>query len=137
MAPLRSRGISLFPHIERLFGNTEIAKLLRWHGEDYKIDNMIRHPIGASQWRTINSMFKEHFVSDVRSMRFSLSTDRMNPFNMVSSNHSTCAITLCIYNLPPWLCMKRTYIMMPILILGPRQYGIRHGYDDGWPEVVR
>lgn len=121
MAPLRSRGISLFPRIERLFGNAKTTKPLRWHGEDYKIDNMIRHPTDASQWRTIHSMFKKHFASDVRSLRFSLSTDGMNPFNMVTNNHSTWAITLCIYNLLPWLCMKRTYIMMPILILGPRQ----------------
>ena len=26
-----------------------------------------------------------------------------------------------IYNLPPWLCMKRKFIMMPILISGPKQ----------------
>ena len=47
--------------------------------------------------------------------------DGMNPFNMVSSNHSTWPVTLCIYNLPPWLCMKWTHLMMPILIQGPRQ----------------
>ncbi|WVZ71440.1 hypothetical protein U9M48_020027, partial [Paspalum notatum var. saurae] len=27
-------------------------------------------------------------------------------------------MTLCIYNLPPWLCMKRKFIMMPTLIKG-------------------
>ena len=28
---------------------------------------------------------------------------------------------LYIYNLPPWVCMKRLYIQMPLLIQGPRQ----------------
>ena len=28
-----------------------------------------------------------------------------------------------MYNLPPWLCMKCKYIMMPILIQGPKQPG--------------
>ena len=28
---------------------------------------------------------------------------------------------LCIYNLPPWLCMKRSYIQMPLLIQGLKQ----------------
>ena len=32
-------------------------------------------------------------------------------------------VTLCIYNLPPWLYMKRKFIMMSILIQGPRQPG--------------
>jgi hypothetical protein len=47
----------------------------------------------------------------------------MGPFNMVSSKHSTWPMTLCIYNLPPWLCMKRACIMMPLLIQGPTQPG--------------
>src|SRR5579883_2222811 len=45
----------------------------------------------------------------------------MNPFGNMSSHHSTWPVTLCIYNLPSWLCMKRKYIMMPVLIQGPRQ----------------
>ena len=28
-----------------------------------------------------------------------------------------------IYNLPPWLCMKQKYIMMCMMIAGPRQPG--------------
>ena len=47
----------------------------------------------------------------------------MNPFDQVRSNHSTWLVTLCIYNLPPWVCMKRSYIQMPLLIQGPRQSG--------------
>ena len=47
----------------------------------------------------------------------------MNPFNMVSTNHSTWPVTLCIYNLLPWLCMKHTYIMMSLVIQGPHQPG--------------
>ena len=49
--------------------------------------------------------------------------DGMNPFGEQSSGHSTWPVTLCIYNLPPWLCMKRKFIMMPVLITGPKQPG--------------
>ena len=47
----------------------------------------------------------------------------MNPFGEQSSGHSTWPLTLCIYNLPPWFCMKRKFIMMPVLIPGPKQPG--------------
>ena len=47
----------------------------------------------------------------------------MNPFGEMSSGHSTWPVTLCIYNLPPWLCMKQKFIMMPVLIPGPKQPG--------------
>ena len=63
------------------------------------------------------------FADDARSLRFGLSTYGMNPFGEQSSSHSTWPVALCIYNLPPWLCMKRKFIMMPVLIQGPKQPG--------------
>jgi hypothetical protein len=45
----------------------------------------------------------------------------MNPFGEQSNNHSTWPVTLCIYNLPSWLCMKWKFIMMTVLIQGPKQ----------------
>ena len=47
----------------------------------------------------------------------------MNPFGEWSSGHSTWPVTLCIYNLPPWLCMKRKFIIMLMHIPGPKQPG--------------
>jgi hypothetical protein len=52
----------------------------------------------------------------VRNIRFGLSTDGINSFGETDNSHSTWPITLCIYNLPSWLCMKRKFIMMPLLI---------------------
>lgn len=49
--------------------------------------------------------------------------DGMNPFGEQSTSHNTWPISLCIYNLPPWVCMKRKFLMMPILISGPKQPG--------------
>ena len=61
------------------------------------------------------------FVDGARNLRFALSTDGMHPFREQSSSHSTWSVTLCIYSFPPWLCMKCKFIMMPVLIQGPRQ----------------
>jgi hypothetical protein len=56
-----------------------------------------------------------------KNVRFTLSTDGMNPFVERSSKHSTWAVILTIYNLPPWLMQKRKYILLTILIFGPTQ----------------
>jgi hypothetical protein len=63
------------------------------------------------------------FANDARNIRFSLSTDGMNPFSEMSSGLSTWHIALCIYNLSPWLCMKRKFIMIQVLIQSPKQSG--------------
>ena len=84
--------------LKRLFRNKEHAKLLRWHKEDRKVDNMLRHPADGSQWRAINREFLE-FANDTRNLRFALSTDDINPFGEQNSSHSTWPITLSIYNI--------------------------------------
>src|SRR4051812_23450099 len=112
----------IIPRLKRLFRNKEHAKLLRWHMEDHKKDAMLRHPADGSQWRKVEREYPD-FARDARNLRFGLSTDDMNPFGEQSCSHNTWPVTLCIYNLPPWLCMKRKFIMMPVLIQGPRQPG--------------
>jgi hypothetical protein len=105
-----------------LFRNKEHARLLRWHKEDRKKYAMLRHPADGSKWRKIERDYPD-FAGDARNLRFGLSTNDMNPFGEHSYSHSTWPVTLCIYNLPPWLCMKRKFIMMPVLIQGPKQPG--------------
>ena len=78
-------------------------------------DSMLRHPADGSQWRKIDRTYPE-FDLDARNIRFGWSTDGMNPFGEMSSGHSTWPVTLCMYNLPPWLCMKRKFFMMPVLM---------------------
>ena len=112
----------IIPQLKRLFRNKEHAKLMRWHMEDRKKDAMMRHPADGSQWRKIERKWPE-FAGDARNLWFGLSADGINPFGEQSSDHSTWPVTLCIYNLPPWLCMKRKFIMMPVLIQGPKQPG--------------
>ena len=97
----------LIPHLKRLFMNKRNAKLMRWHKEDRKQDNMLRRPADGSQWRKVDRTFPT-FANDERNIRFGL---------------SIWPVTLCIYNLPPWLCMKQKFIMMPVLIPGPKQPG--------------
>jgi hypothetical protein len=63
-------------------------------------------------------------MQDPRQLRFALSTNGMNPFVHMSNSHSVWLVLLSIYNLPPWLCNERKYMMMPVLISGPQQPGI-------------
>ena len=85
----------LIPRLKRLFMNKTNAKLMRWHKEERKQDNMLRHPADGSQWRKVDRTFPT-FANDVRNIRFGLSTDGMNPFGEQSSDHSTWPVTLYI-----------------------------------------
>ena len=110
----------IIPRLKRLFVNKKSTKLMRWHAKRHVNDGKLKHPTDGSQWRAINSRYKG-FNNEIRNVRFGLSTDGMNPFNMVSTNHNTWPVSLYIYNLSPWLCMKRTYIMMLLMTQGPQE----------------
>jgi hypothetical protein len=48
----------------------------------------------------------------------------MNQFGENRTVHSTWPVILVMYNIPTWLCHKRKYLMLSILIQGPKQDGI-------------
>ncbi|XP_015637678.1 uncharacterized protein [Oryza sativa Japonica Group] len=109
--------------LKRLYSNRDDAELMRWHQEGRKIDGKIQHPADARQWKNFDALHPE-FAKDPRNVKFALSTDGMNPFGDLSSTHSTWPVLLTMYNLPTWICQKRKYILLSILIQGPRQPGI-------------
>ncbi|XP_052730448.1 uncharacterized protein LOC128195809 [Vigna angularis] len=114
--------LPLVPRLKRLFSNSNDAKLMRWHADGRIKDGNLRHPADAMQWKNFDSMFP-NFCKDSRNIRFGLATDGMNPYGNLSSKHSSWPVMLVIYNLPPWLCMKRKYVMLSLMISGPRQPG--------------
>jgi hypothetical protein len=108
-----------------LFTNPEDAELMCWHASDaHKHDGKLRHPSDAKQWKNFNNTYKKEFGDEPRNIRFTLSTDGINPFAMRSSKHSTWLVILTIYNLPLWLCQKRKYLLLTTLISGPIQHGV-------------
>ena len=91
-----------------------------WHVEGRKIDGLLRHPADSPQWKAFDSLYPD-FGNDGRNLRLGLASDGINPFGNLCSSHSSWLVLLMIYNLPPWLCMKRKYIMLCMMIAGPRQ----------------
>ncbi|XP_040870605.1 uncharacterized protein [Glycine max] len=107
---------------KRLFANAHDAKNLSWHSDDRKSDGLLRHPADSPQWKTIDRLYPE-FGDEPRNLRLDLASDGMNPYGSLSSNHSSWPVLLMIYNLPPWLCILRKYIILCMMIAGPRQPG--------------
>ncbi|XP_041026970.1 uncharacterized protein LOC121267174 [Juglans microcarpa x Juglans regia] len=70
---------------------------------------------------------KSWFAEDARNVRLGLASDGFNPFNNMSKPYSIWPVILVPYNLPPWLCMKERYLMLSLLIPGPK--GPRNDID--------
>ena len=98
--------------------------MLTWHkdGDDRKCDFNLRHPADAPHWRSFDVTYSD-FSADARNLRLGLCTDGINPFSNQSTQHSSWPVIIVIYNLPPWLTMKRRFMHLCMLISGPKQPG--------------
>ena len=112
----------LIPRVIRIYANPDDAKMLTWHETGRINDGKLRHPADGKQWKSFDAKYPE-FGNEPRNLRLALSTDGMNPHGNMSSQHSTWPVVLAIYNLPPYVCMKRKYLMLSLLISGPKQPG--------------
>ncbi|KAG8499057.1 hypothetical protein CXB51_005459 [Gossypium anomalum] len=60
------------------------------------------------------------FASDPQSVRLGLASDGFNPYKIMSTSYSTWPIVFVPYKLPPWLCMKHSFIILSMIILGEK-----------------
>ncbi|KAF5454852.1 hypothetical protein F2P56_024486 [Juglans regia] len=117
------RYFPLIPRLQRLFMPKNITKSMKWHKEERVVDHStLRHPADSKMWRQFD---KDHgeFASDARNVRLGLASDGFNPFNNMSRPYSIWPMILVPYNLPPWLCMKDSYLILSMLIPSPKAPG--------------
>jgi len=110
--------LSIIPRFKRLFANEDDAKDLTWHANGRNCDGMLRL-VDSLEWKKIDCL-NPNFGKEARNLRLGLATDGMNPYGSLSTQHSLWLIFLVIYNLPHWLCMKQKYMMLSMMITGPR-----------------
>jgi hypothetical protein len=111
--------LPMINRLKRMFSNLRDAELLLWH-VNHKTDGKIQHPVDGRQWKQFDLAHHEDFSNDPRNIKFGLSTDGMSPFEEMRNPHSTWLIIVCIFNLSPWLCHRRKYLLLTTLISGPK-----------------
>ena len=110
------------PRFKRMFQSPKISKGLKWHALGRENNGKLRHSVDTPTWQLVNQLWPE-FALDCRNLRLAISVDGINPHNNMTSKHSCWPILIVTYNLPPWLCIKRRFRMLSLLISGPRQPG--------------
>nr|GEV59371.1 hypothetical protein [Tanacetum cinerariifolium] len=106
----------IIPRLKRIFKIQSISEDLRWHVIRRITDGVLRHLTDSQAWHTIDEKFLE-IDEDLRNLRLGISADGVD-VNTGNRHHSVWPVLTVIYNLHPWLCRKRKFIMLSILISG-------------------
>jgi hypothetical protein len=113
------------PRFKRMFRSAATAKNLIWHANEKKsVRGKLQHPSDSPTWKLVDCLWPD-FAAEDRNLRLGIGADGMNPHSLQSSKYSCWPVITVVYNLPPWLCMKRKFMMLTLLISGPKQPGNR------------
>jgi len=66
---------------------------------------------------------RHEFASNPQNVRLGLASDGFNPFGTMSSTYSIWPMFLIPYNLPPWICVKHTSLILSMIIPGKQMAG--------------
>jgi hypothetical protein len=117
------RYIPITTRLKRLFLCEEMVQLMRWHKEgicDREDPDSISHPVDAKAWHAPDC-FDPEFAGDRRSVCLGLSTNGFRPYNSDSTTYSCWPVFVILYNLPPNKYLKEGFILLALVILGPKE----------------
>ncbi|XP_074300381.1 uncharacterized protein LOC141631640 [Silene latifolia] len=92
---------------------------MRWHYENPRANGIMSHPSDGEAWKHFDKQNPD-FASKPRNVRLGLCTDGFSAFNQFGRSYSCWPVMLTPYNLPPWLCMKKQFIFLSLIIPGPK-----------------
>lgn len=108
----------IIPRLQRLYASNETASQMRWHRENKKSSNVLRHPSDGKAWEHFDGVYPG-FARDPRNVRLGLCADGFTPYIQASSTPYSCwPVIVTPYNLPPEMCMTKPYMFLTCLIPG-------------------
>ena len=119
------RHFPIIPRLRRMFSTPHLAALMTWHAQNMSRDGKMRGPWDSPQWDHIRERYSE-FEADYRNVHLAMCADGLNPFGQKRSTHSLCPVLLLNYNIPPWLTIKKFFIMLALLMPGPEAVTSEH-----------
>ena len=80
----------------------------------------MKHLSDSAEWQWINKRYSAGFGQVDRNIRMAMIADGFNLSGDKRSTYSIWAVMMLNYNLAPWLCTKKYFLMLAVLIPGPK-----------------
>src|SRR2546430_1333541 len=99
---------------------------MRCHSEERQNDGKLHHPADIEAWKQLYYTFPI-FGQEPQNIQLGLASNNFNPFGTNSTGCSTWPVLVRPNNLPPWICSKRSFIKLSMLI--PEKYSPRNNIN--------
>ncbi|GJY67940.1 putative transposase-associated domain-containing protein [Tanacetum coccineum] len=98
------------------------AKDMIWHSNHQSEEGSMVHPSDGKAWKHFDST-DPFFAEEIRNVRLGLCTDGFSPNSSSSNPYSCWPVFLSIYNLPPWMALKDSYVKLALIIRSRKSPG--------------
>jgi hypothetical protein len=115
----RMHYLPLTPRLKRLYASANSARHMKWHYLHQPVEGILEHPSDAEAWKHFDQTYPL-FSSEPCNVRLGLCSDGFTPFGQSGSQYSCWPVIVTPYNLPPWMCMSTPYLVLTMIIPGPR-----------------
>jgi len=111
--------LSIIPRLQKtIYASMESTRHMRWHYENKTHDNVLRHPSDGKAWKHIDNIYP-NFAANPHHVRLGLCSDGFTPYAQASASPYSCwPVFFTPYNLPPEMCMTKSYMFLSCLIPG-------------------
>ncbi|GJU77931.1 hypothetical protein Tco_1275001 [Tanacetum coccineum] len=117
------RYFLIIPRRQRLYKSSHTTKEMTLNDTGKCTEpGKMQHPVDGRAWKKFDTRYPD-FAAELRNVQLGLAAGGFNPFGNLSQSYSMWPVILITYNLPPWLCMKESYLMLTLLITGPKSLG--------------
>ena len=107
------------PRLQRLYMCKKTSKEMTWHYDHQTELGKMVHPSDGEAWKHFD-LKDPVFAEEIRNVRLGLCTDGFSPNNSNSTPYSLWPVFLTIYNLPPWMALKDSYVKVAMVIPGKK-----------------
>ena len=117
------RYFPLTSRLKRIYNCRHTAESMTWHATRKCMeDGRMRHPVDGTSWKDFDQRSPD-FARETRNVILGLAADGFNLYGNMSLSYSMWPVILTTYNMPPWLCMKESSLLLTLLIPGPKSPG--------------
>nr|GEZ42910.1 hypothetical protein [Tanacetum cinerariifolium] len=119
------RYFLIIHRLQCLYKSSHTTMEMTWHATGKcTAPGKMQHPVDGRAWKNFDTKYLD-FLKELRNVRLGLAADGFNLLGNLSQAYNMWSVILILttYNMPSWLCMKESFFMLSLLIIGPKSLG--------------
>ena len=116
--------MTIILRLKQMFHCKSLAQFMDWHAKNRSKYGFMWILADSKEMKHIQKKCPRKFKDEPRSIRSGLAIDGVCLFSFLSSNYSVWPVKLIVYNIPPWMSIRKEHLMLTLIV--PRKHQVKN-----------